>query len=109
MEKMITVEGMQEIAFRMIATIGEAKTKYILALRETKNGNDKELVNELLDEAAELTTKAHKEHYEVIQLEANGNSLPFSIMLMHAEDQLLTTETIKMLVNELIELYSRID
>lgn len=105
MESNKDLEMMQEVAFKIIATIGEAKTKYILALKAIKKERDFESANKLIEEAQELANKAHTHHFELIQQEAKGNQLPFSLMLMHAEDQLLTTETIKVLVEELIDIY----
>lgn len=105
MERNKDLEMMQEVAFKIIATIGEAKTKYILALKAIKKERDFESANKLIEEAKELANKAHTYHFELIQQEAKGNQLPFSLMLMHAEDQLLTTETIKVLVEELIDIY----
>ena len=42
----------------------------------------------------------------MIQKEAAGEKSEFSLLLMHAEDQLMTTETLKIVAEEFIELYS---
>lgn len=37
--------------------------------------------------------------------EASGNKIEFSLILMHAEDQMASTEMAKVLAREIIELY----
>ena len=44
----------------------------------------------------------------LIQQEAAGNSVTVTMLLMHAEDQLMSAETIKVMALELIENYKRI-
>lgn len=46
-------------------------------------------------------------HKSLIKREANGEQLQFSLILVHAEDQLMSVETISLLVTEMIELYKR--
>ena len=48
----------------------------------------------------------HHAHASLIQKEAAGEKSEFSLLLMHAEDQLMTTETLKIVAEEFIELSS---
>lgn len=52
---------------------------------------------------------AHKAHFDVIQKEANGENIEFSIMLMHAEDQLMTVELLKELSKKIIHINQKIN
>lgn len=99
-------ENMQNIAFQIIAEVGTAKSMYIEAMRSAKE-NKFEEAEKLLKEGNELYSGAHKLHFELIQKESQGEDLPFSILFMHAEDQLLNTETIKIFVLEFIELFQK--
>lgn len=99
------LEKMQEAAFMMIATVGTAKSMYIEALQEAKKGNV-EACDALIKEADTVYAEAHHLHFELVQKESQGEQLPFSLLLMHAEDQLLTTETLKILILELIEIHA---
>lgn len=99
-------QKMQEAAFMIIAYVGTAKSMYIEALRNVKQGKY-EHAQLMIEEADNTYAEAHKLHFEFIQAEASGEDLPFSLMLMHAEDQLLNTETVKLLVEELIEIYKK--
>ncbi len=98
------LEQIQAVAFEMISIVGTAKSMYIEALTLTKQGNYDD-ANKMIKEADEIFSEVHSLHFDLIQKEASGEQLPFSLMLMHAEDQLLTTETLKILILELIEIY----
>lgn len=96
-------EKMQEIAFQIIAQVGTAKSMYIEAMNMAKT-NKFEEANKMFKEADEIYSQAHKLHFELVQKESQGEDLPFSILFMHAEDQMLNTETIKIFAQEIIDL-----
>lgn len=94
-------EEMQTVAFQIIATVGEAKSLFVEAMYASREGEfDK--AQELLDQGSEVFASAHGYHFDIVQKEAAGEDLPFSVMFMHAEDQLLSTETIKLMAEEII-------
>lgn len=99
-------EKMQKAAFEIIANVGTTKSMYLEALEFAKKGEYQKAKNMML-EADEIFSNAHHLHFNFITSEANGEDLPFSLLLMHAEDQMMNTETIKILVNELIELHKK--
>lgn len=102
------LEQMQAVAFQIIAEVGTAKSMYMEAIRVAKEEQDFEAARKLIEEGIELATSAHSHHFEIVQKEAQGEALPFSIMLMHAEDQLLTTEVIKTMAEELIVVHEKL-
>lgn len=99
-------EQMQTVAFQIIAEVGTAKSMFMEALSLAKEGKLEES-KQMMAEGEELFSGAHKHHFDIIQKEAAGEDLPFSVIFMHAEDQLLTTELLKTLVVELIELNTK--
>ena len=101
------MDGMELIAFEIISNVGMAKSLAIEALREVRKGNYT-VGEEKLVEAASYLTEGHHAHASLIQKEAAGEKTEFSLMLMHAEDQLMCTETIKTLVEEMIEMYKEL-
>lgn len=96
-------EELQTAAFQIIATVGEAKSLFIEAMYAARE-NDFEGAQAKLDEGTEVYSKAHSFHFELVQKEASGEDLPFSILFMHAEDQMLTTETVKIMAEEIVNL-----
>lgn len=98
------MEGLELIAFEIISNVGMAKSLAIEALRAVRTGNYAK-GNEMLEEASKFLTEGHHAHAALIQKEAAGEKTEFSLMLMHAEDQMMSAETIKTLVEEMIEMY----
>ncbi|MBA4493973.1 PTS lactose/cellobiose transporter subunit IIA [Paenactinomyces guangxiensis] len=100
---MQTLEQMQTAAFQIISYSGDARSSYLEAIREAREGNF-ERAEELIKIGEKAYHEIHQVHFSLIQKEANGETLPFSLLFMHAEDQMLTTETIKLLALEMIQM-----
>ena len=94
-------EKMQEMAFQIIAAVGGAKSSYVEAMYLSREGKFDE-AKQLIKDGEELFSTAHTFHFDIVQKEAAGEELPFSVLFMHAEDQLLATETIKIMAEEII-------
>ena len=101
-------EKMQMVAFEMISKVGMAKSNYIMAIEEAKQGKYDEAAA-LIKEGQKWHAEASHAHLDLVQAEAKGEDLPFSLILMHAEDQMLSNETIKILAETTIDLYKEID
>ena len=99
------MENMELISFQIIASAGTAKSMYMEAIQEAKKGNF-EQARTHIEEGQKLFLDAHKAHASLIQKEARGEKVEFSLLLMHSEDQLMNTETVKIMVEEIIELYA---
>ena len=94
----------EEIACGMIASIGMARSKYIEAVQKAKQ-YDFDAAGQLMKEGGELYLQGHEIHYEILQKEVAGNKTEFSLLLMHAEDIMLSTECFKVMAEEFICLY----
>ncbi|MXO81336.1 PTS lactose/cellobiose transporter subunit IIA [Paenibacillus sp. OT2-17] len=82
-------------------------TKLVIeALYAAKEG-EFQLAEGKLEESKQFFREGHRAHSSLVKREANGEQLDFSLILMHAEDQLMSVETISLLVTEMIELYKR--
>lgn len=97
-------EEMQLAGFQIIANVGTAKSMYLEAMEFARN-KDYDKARALIEEGREVFGEAHKHHFELIAKESQGEDLPFSLILMHAEDQMLNTETIQILVSEMVTMY----
>ncbi|MBU3133768.1 PTS lactose/cellobiose transporter subunit IIA [Clostridium gasigenes] len=98
------MEGMELIAFEIISNVGMAKSLTIEALRDVRSGKYEEAEGKLA-ESLEYITRGHNAHASLIQKEAAGEKTEFSLILMHAEDQMMSAEIIKSLAEEMIEMY----
>ena len=63
----------------------------------------------LIEKASMQLGKAHKSQTALIQDEASDNKIEISMLLIHAQDQLMTTMTLKDLANEIIDLYEKLN
>lgn len=97
-------EEMQMIACQIVSTVGTAKSLYMEAIGLAKEG-DIEGAKAKIKEGRDFYVECHSHHFGLIQKEAQGEDIPFSMLLMHAEDQMLTTEVVELMATELVELY----
>lgn len=94
----------EQINFHLILHSGNARSKVIQSLREYREGRPAE-AERFLELAEEDLKSAHDIHFKMIQKEAEGKKTEFSLLLMHAEDHLMSTLTMKELVKEMIEIF----
>lgn len=98
---------MEQIIFNIIINSGEARSFSMEAIEHAKEGNfDK--AQESLELAVEKIGNAHKEQTQLIQSEAGGQKHEVSLLMVHAQDHLMTSMTVKDLANEFVELYNRL-
>lgn len=97
-------EQMEMICFQMITFAGEAKSCYMEALQAIKE-KDFNKADTLLDEASKNFSEVHKAHADLIQKECDGEKVEMSLLMTHVEDQMMSVETIKIMVLEFYELY----
>lgn len=98
------MEGMELVSFQIISAVGTARSMYIEAIEEAKNGNIQQ-ARGLIKEGEEVFTDGHKAHAGLIQQEANGESVVPQLLLVHAEDQLMSAEAFKIIATQFVDLY----
>ncbi|MEG0314145.1 MAG: PTS lactose/cellobiose transporter subunit IIA [Erysipelotrichaceae bacterium] len=102
------MEGLELTCFEIISAVGTARSLYIEAIQEAKNKNyDK--AEELMNEGSQTFLTGHHAHAKLIQQEAAGNPTAPTLLLLHAEDQLMSAEGFKIIANEFIDLYKKIN
>lgn len=97
------MEGMELTCFEIISNVGTAKSCYIDAIHKAKEGKY-EKAAELISKGNEYYAQGHKVHVDMIQKEASGESLETGLLLIHAEDQMMSAETFQVLAGEFIDL-----
>lgn len=100
-------EEMQLLSFNIILHAGNARSYAMEAIQEAKMYNFDSAYNKI-ELADEEFAKAHHEQTGLLQGEAEGNKHDISVILIHAQDHLMTAMTVKELANEMIEMYERI-
>lgn len=101
------MEGLELQCFQIISAVGAARSTYIEAIQEAKKGNF-EKARGLVVEGEETFNQGHSAHAKLIQMEANGEAVGGSLLLIHAEDQLMSAEAFKIIASEFIETHEKI-
>lgn len=104
----MTDEELEMTCFSLITSAGTAKSNYIQAIACAREG-DYARAEELIAAGDEALVAGHEPHTRMVQKEAVGEKTDVSILLVHAEDQMATTETFKVMALEIIALYKRLD
>lgn len=101
------MEGLELICFEIISSVGMARSLFIEAIQEAKEGNFEE-AEKKIEEGNESFTQGHHAHAKLIQQEASGEACGMTLLLTHAEDQLMSAEAFKILSQEFVDLYKMI-
>jgi PTS system cellobiose-specific IIA component len=94
----------ENIAMELIANSGEARALAFSALHEAKLGHTQE-AKVLLKQSEDSSLRAHKAQTSLLVSEANGEKNDINILLIHAQDHLMTSLLAQELIKELIELH----
>ncbi|QHX35721.1 PTS system, cellobiose-specific IIA component [Spiroplasma sp. TIUS-1] len=97
----------EEVSFQIIAFSGDAKGAAMSAIYLAKEGKFKEAEEKLSEADGHMNTASHT-HMDIVSAEASGEKFQIPVLFMHAEDQLLSTQTIMLLAKEFVEVYKKI-
>ncbi|VNO10278.1 lichenan-specific phosphotransferase enzyme iia component (pts system lichenan-specific eiia component) (eiia-lic) (eiii-lic) [Streptococcus pneumoniae] len=101
-------ESNLESVMGLIMYGGEAKSNAMEAIRAAKL-SDFDLASQKLADAHRALLQAHKTQTEMLTKEANGDSAPLSLLMVHAQDHLMTSITFVDLAKEVVEVYERFE
>lgn len=101
------MEGIELISFQIISFVGSAKSSYIEAIQCAKDGYF-EKAKQKMQEGTDSFLLGHNIHANLIRKFANGEVIEFNLLLMHAEDQLMSAETIRLFAEEFLDLFMEI-
>lgn len=99
-------ENIQVVSFDIILHSGSARSLVHEALTAMRTGNFEE-ADKKLDEANEELLLAHKSQTQLLQDYASGEKIEMEIILVHAQDHLMTTMTLQEIAIEMEYLYKR--
>ncbi|MCI6273708.1 MAG: PTS lactose/cellobiose transporter subunit IIA [Coriobacteriaceae bacterium] len=101
------MDNLTRVSFQIIAAVGGARSSYVEAIRAAKNG-DFDAADELVKKGDESFIEGHDAHNGLIQQEAGGDPVNMTLIITHAEDQLMAAETFKTVALELIDVYRQL-
>ena len=101
------MDANEMIVINLIVNSGSARSSAIEAIQYAKAG-DMEKANESLQQAKESVNEAHHSQTEMIQGEIRGEKTPLNLLMVHAQDHLMTALVVIDLAQEFIDLYNKI-
>lgn len=97
----------EEIAMELVGNAGESRSLAFEALNAAKKG-DYEEAEKKLKESKEKMLRAHHIQTELICKEADGEKVELGLIMVHAQDHLMTAILARDLITEMIEVYKKI-
>lgn len=99
---------MEEIIFEIIVHAGNARALAYEALKSAQ-AVEIEAIDSILDNCKKEMTLAHNMQTKLVQDEIRGEDIKISLLLIHAQDQLMTTMSEQTLILQMIEMQKEIN
>lgn len=102
------MDEMETVIINLIVSSGSARSSAMEAIQFAKAG-DMDKARESLDQAKESVNEGHHSQTELIQAEIRGEKSPLSLLMVHAQDHLMTSLLCIDLAAEMIDLYEKVN
>lgn len=99
-------EKIQEIAFNIILKSGDARTTVHEAFKDMRETRYDDAETKL-EESNSSLVDAHKAQTSLLEEYANGEEVTMEIIMVHAQDHLMTTMTLREVAIEMLALYKK--
>ncbi|MFZ3389135.1 MULTISPECIES: PTS N,N'-diacetylchitobiose transporter subunit IIA [Buttiauxella] len=103
----VDTDDLEEVVMGLIINSGQARSLAYGALKIAKTG-DFEKARELMAQSREALNAAHLVQTKLIEGDQGEGKTKVSLVLVHAQDHLMTSMLARELVTELIELHEKI-
>lgn len=97
----------QQMAFQIILSAGNGKNLAYEAMKLMKENRFDE-AEQKLEESNESFIEAHNAQTELLQAYAGGEEIVMEIIMVHAQDHLMTGMAYRDMVLEFLELYKKL-
>lgn len=102
-----TEDALEEIVMGLIINSGQARSVAYAALKKAKEG-DFATARSLMEQSREALNEAHKIQTRLIGDDQGLGKTKVNLVLVHAQDHLMTSMLARELVTELIDLHEKI-
>ncbi|MCI8578339.1 MAG: PTS lactose/cellobiose transporter subunit IIA [Lachnospiraceae bacterium] len=103
----MNMEELVAVCFQIITYVGTARSCFVNAVQSAKAGKFDE-AESLIKQGDEAFVEGHRCHADLIAKEAGGELTASSMMLMHAEDQMMSAEGFRIIAEEFIAVHRRL-
>ena len=100
----MTKEEVQGMSFQLIGYAGDAFSYYFQAVAKAREGKFEE-ADAMIAEGDKQMIEAHHAQTALLTAEASGEDIEFSVIMVHAQDHLMTTMMYERVAKEFINLY----
>lgn len=104
----INLEDMEQTVMELIINSGEARSYAMEGLAAARAGNF-EKAEECIKSAREAEIRAHSVQTQLIGLDMGEGKVPVNLILVHAQDHIMTSMLAKEMAQEMINLYKVLD
>lgn len=98
---------LEGIIMSIILASGACRSSAMEAIALAKEGKMEE-ADAAIETANKEILEAHHVQTDLIRKEAGGNKVEISLLMVHAQDHLMTSIAVKDLATEFVDLYKRI-
>lgn len=102
------MDDLELVFFKIISSLGSARSSFMEAMALARTG-DFAQAQAAIEQGESQRIAGHDQHFDLLQADAAGDHPPFSLLLVHAEDQLMSAELLKVTAEEVLALYQRLD
>ncbi len=97
-----------EVIMSLIMHGGDARSSAMEAIYAAKTGNF-DLAKEKIQGADQSIIEAHEIQTNLLSNEASGAGIPVNLLLVHAQDHLMSAMTYRDLAEEMVDMYNRMN
>jgi len=94
----------EQICFEMICHVGDARSSFVEAIQQARQKNFSQAL-ELIENGKLNYHLGHAVHARLVQKEMEEEVNHLSLILVHAEDQMMSAENFKILSEEFLLMY----
>ena len=101
------LENLEETVMELIINAGESRSCAMQALYAAKAGKWDE-VDGLLEESTAASKRAHAVQTQLIGMDEGAGKVPVNLVMVHAQDHIMTSMLARELIEELIEVHRKL-
>lgn len=98
---------LEEVVMGLIINSGQARSLAYAALKQAKQG-DFAAAKAMMEQSRQALSEAHRVQTQLIESDEGEGKMKVSLVLVHAQDHLMTSMLARELVAELIELHEKV-
>lgn len=99
--------NLEMLPFQIIANVGTARSMYVEAVEQAKEG-DIEQARAMLEEGETYFVTGHDSHLKIFTHELTADDMKYLPLIIHAEDQLMSAEGMKIVCEQLVDMQEEI-